>query len=90
MIDGFDPEKPFIASDGLEYGCFADKILGRPLQSWRNHRIQEERSHGASEAAIREWIRFYDGDDPRTSADLGDSERAKRHSRADSSTRWHI
>lgn len=77
--NGFDPEKPFIASDGLEYLCVADKILGEPIKSWRNLRIQEERSKGASEEAIREWIKFYDGDDPRTSVDLSSRERAERH-----------
>ena len=63
-LHDFDPQKPFIASDGLEYACAADKLLDTPIDNWRNRRIQAERAHGASEKAIRDWVRLYDGDDP--------------------------
>jgi hypothetical protein len=59
-----DVEAPFIAQDGLEYDDLAAFILGQPHDNWRNRTIQDFRRCGRSEAAIREWIAGYDGDDP--------------------------
>jgi hypothetical protein len=38
-MNDFDPQKPFIGSDGLEYACVADKILGQPRRSYYNEQI---------------------------------------------------
>jgi hypothetical protein len=72
----FDPDAPFIAKDGLEYEDLAAYILGRPTDCWRNRRIQEYRQAGRSEEALRQWIKGYDGDDPRTTSQLTSAERA--------------
>jgi hypothetical protein len=62
-MDGFDPQAPLIGKDGLEYACFADKILGEPIDSWRNAEILTRRGQGQNEKIIRTWIRAYDGSD---------------------------
>ena len=76
--DEVDIYRPFIAQDGLEYGGLAAFILGQPLDTWRNQRIQEHRKAGRSEASIREWIKGYDGDDPRTTPELEIAEKVRR------------
>lgn len=63
QAQAFDPEAPFIASDGLEYEDLAAFICQQPYDNWRNNTIQGFRQAGRSEAAIREWIAGYDGDD---------------------------
>lgn len=60
--EAFDPQAPFIASDGLEYGCVADKILNHPLDTWRNREVQQRRVRHEPEARIRAWIKLYDGE----------------------------
>jgi hypothetical protein len=83
--------RPFIAEDGLEYDDFAAFLCGQPQDTWRNRRIQEHRKNGRSESALRQWIKGYDGDDPRTTSELDglkSEERVgiklTRHTRADS------
>jgi hypothetical protein len=66
--------RPFIAEDGLEYDDFAAFLCGQPQDTWRNRRIQEHRKNGRSESALRQWIKGYDGDDPRTTSELGELE----------------
>ena len=61
---------PFIAEDGLEYEDFAAFLCGQPQDTWRNQRIQDHRKAGRSEAALQQWIKGYDGDDPRTTGEL--------------------
>lgn len=39
-MDGFDPQAPFIGSDGVEYACLADKILGKPRASYFNQQVK--------------------------------------------------
>lgn len=62
-MNDFDPQAPFIAQDGLEYEDLAAKILGNPIDSWRNAEILTRRASGHDEASIRRWIKAYDGDD---------------------------
>ena len=62
-MNDFDPQAPFVAQDGLEYEDLAAKILGNPIDSWRNAEILTRRAQGHSEASIRRWIEAYDGDD---------------------------
>lgn len=69
--------RPFIAEDGLEYDDFAAFLCGQPQDTWRNSRIQEHRKAGRSEAALRQWIKGYDGDDPRTTAELTGGQRGE-------------
>lgn len=59
----FDPDAPFIAQDGLEYEDLAAYILGKPVDCWRNRTIRDFRQKGHSEAAIRQWIKGFDGED---------------------------
>jgi hypothetical protein len=61
--EAFDVDAPFIAEDGLEYEDLAAYITQQPADCWRNRAIQEFRSAGRSEAAIREWIKGFDADD---------------------------
>jgi hypothetical protein len=83
MNEEIDIHAPFIAQDGLEYACFAKYLLGEPQDTWRNQRIQDHRKAGRSEAALQQWIKGYDGDDPRTTQELGVANRSIRHTRAD-------
>lgn len=85
----YDPLKPFIAEDGLEYDDLAAYICGQPQDTWRNQRIQRHRQAGRSEEAIREWIKGYDGDDPRTTGELKASDRAARQVHANFSVCPH-
>lgn len=62
-MNDFDPQAPFVAQDGLEYEDLAAKILGNPIDSWRNAEILTRRASGHDEASIRRWIKAYDGDD---------------------------
>jgi hypothetical protein len=78
----FDPHASFIAEDGLEYENLAEYICGRPVDCWRNRTIQNWRQGGRSEAAVREWIKGYDGDDPTPSSKLDFAARADRQVRA--------
>jgi len=55
-----DPQVPFVGSDGLEYFCLADKILGKHVNSWRNREIISRRKAGHSESSIRNWLKAYD------------------------------
>ncbi len=68
MNGTYDPQAPFIASDGLEYEDLAAFILGTPLGCNRNEYILAQRAAGRSEEAIRVWIKAYDGDDPTPSS----------------------
>ena len=70
--------RPFIAEDGLEYDDFAAFLCGQPQDTWRNQRIQEHRRAGRSEQALRQWIKGYDGDDPRTTGELTGLEVTRR------------
>jgi hypothetical protein len=70
--------RPFIAEDDLEYEDFAAFLCGRPQDTWRNQRIQDHRKAGRSEAALQQWIKGYDGDDPRTTEELSGIEIAFR------------
>lgn len=65
-----DLYRPFIAEDGLEYEDFAAFLCGQPQDTWRNQRIQDHRRAGRCEAALQQWIKGYDGDDPRTTGEL--------------------
>jgi hypothetical protein len=77
-----DLYRPFIAEDGLEYEDFAAFLCGQPQDTWRNQRIQDHRKAGRSEAALQQWIKGYDGDDPRTTGELESVEIAIRAHRA--------
>ena len=77
----FDPQAPLIGSDGLEYACFADKILGRPLGTWRNERVKDLRACSTPEEDVRRWIELYDGDDPRTTGEIDATRQARRQVR---------
>ena len=78
-----DPEAPFIASDGLEYGDFADFICQTPLACPRNEHILAHRKAGRSEEAIRLWIKAYDGEDPIPSSQIDESVQNWRQYHAD-------
>jgi hypothetical protein len=79
----YDPHAAFIAKDGLEYQDLAAYLEGTPVECFRNRRIQEHRARGGSEAAIRLWIKGYDGDDPTPSHLIeASNERVKRIVRA--------
>lgn len=78
-----DPEAPFIAPDGLEYGDFADFICQTPLGCARNEHILAHRKAGRSEEAIRIWIRAFDGEDPTPSSQIDEAVRNWRQYRAD-------
>lgn len=77
-----DPEAPFIASDGLEYGDFADFICQTPLACPRNEHILAHRKAGRSEEAIRLWIKAYDGEDPIPSSQIDAASAAIQRGRA--------
>lgn len=79
----YDPLKPFIAQDGLEYDDLAAYLLDQPQSTARNRYIQEARAIGRSEEIIREWIKSYDGEDPRTTAELPTHRREARKKDAD-------
>lgn len=66
----FDPQAPLIGSDGLEYACFADRILNEPVDNYRNRRIQALIDAGTARKVIDEWVGFYDGSDSRFSGVL--------------------
>ncbi len=79
MTTDADLQAPFIAPDGLEYGCFADFLVQEPLQTWRNEHIQAARAEGRSEALIRKWVEAYDGYDKRTTPEITEQEQVSRH-----------
>lgn len=87
MTADADLQAPFIAPDGLEYGCFADFLVQEPLQTWRNEQVQALRAAGRDEALIREWLKAYDGHDPRTSLELTIGEHDVRLSKANFAVR---
>lgn len=66
----YDPLKPFIAQDGLEYDDLAAYICDQPQDTWRNREIAEARAEGQPEETVRAWIKLYDGDDPCTTQEL--------------------
>lgn len=64
----FDPHAAFIAEDKLEYLNLADYICSKPVDSWRNRRIQgiREECRGSTtpeerERRVDEYIAFHDG-----------------------------
>lgn len=89
MTTDADLQAPFIAPDGLEYGCFADFLIQEPLQTWRNEHIQAARKDGRSEELIRTWIRAYDRYDKRTTPEITRAEQSSRHTQANFAiNRW--
>lgn len=48
-------------TDGLDYKDITDRLVGKPLKSWRNHRIQALRAEGAPETTVRAYIQWCDG-----------------------------
>jgi hypothetical protein len=60
-VNDFDPQAPFIGSDGVEYACLADKLIDKPRESYFNHQIERYRSElidGEPCYAAREaWFR---------------------------------
>jgi hypothetical protein len=79
----YDPLKPFIAQDGLEYDDLAACLLNQPQATARNRYIQEACAIGRSEKVIREWVKSYDGEDPRTTSELVAHRREARKKDAD-------
>lgn len=60
-MDGFDPQAPFIGSDGVEYACLADKILNKPRASYFNQQVERyvEAGQLANLAVFRKkWAAF--------------------------------
>ena len=47
-------------TDGLDYLDITHRLLGQPIQSWRNSRIQALRAEGASEEKVRAYIEWHD------------------------------
>jgi len=60
--EAFDPQAPLIASDGLEYACFADRLLDRPVPNWRNSKIKLLRSQAIPEKEIRRYYEAFDAE----------------------------
>lgn len=79
-LSDFDPQKPFIGSDGLEYADVAAKILGEPIENWRNGNVCRIRAIYGPEAA-RRWVSKFDGGDPRPTVSLPLSEFQIRYHR---------
>jgi hypothetical protein len=57
--DGFDPQAPFVAEDGLEYEDFAHWLKGVPVHCARNQaiRIQEEVVYEGRDERWRAYVR---------------------------------
>lgn len=67
-----------IASDGLEYGDLAARLLDRPLDSIRNGNVRSYRRAGYGEQAVKAYYVAFDSAcvvDPRP----GSNEFAQRH-----------
>ena len=49
-----------IASDGLEYENLAQRLLGKPKDTWRNQQIKALRQSFYKEAEVRAYYEAYD------------------------------
>ena len=49
-----------LASDGLEYADITQRLLGNPLDNWRNHSIRQVRSAGYGASEVRAYLTGYD------------------------------
>lgn len=50
----------FLAIDGLTYACKADRLIGRPEETFRNKEIIQYRRQGYDKAWVDCWIEGYD------------------------------
>lgn len=58
-------ERPFIASDKLEYASIADRILGVPIDNIQNRRISVTRSQGFKESEVDLYLDWCKAKAPR-------------------------
>lgn len=59
MTHDFDPQAPFIASDGIEYASVADRILGKPRESYFNEQVRRYQEDGFA-PLVAPFRRLYD------------------------------
>ena len=66
MPRDFDPSKPLIGSDLLEYEDFAARLVGTPRKNYRNDRILNIRAYGypGDDVAFAKYLDRIDEDYP--------------------------